>query len=230
MTRRLGTDRNPAGRALRNDFWRAELLKPYGLNLDPAQTSQVIDYLELLIRWNSHINLVAAASPEVWMRRHFAESLYISQFMSLNGRVLDVGSGAGFPVLPLKIMFPQIQPTLLEPVGKKRAFLKEVVRVCGLSEVEMRPERLEDFDADGKLFDVVTSRAVGHFYQLIPQMAGMLREGGKILLWVSARQWREAEAASERVEWEPPILIPDTTQSYIARGVKGWRVLPNNAY
>ncbi|MGH9403017.1 MAG: 16S rRNA (guanine(527)-N(7))-methyltransferase RsmG, partial [Terriglobia bacterium] len=85
-------------------------------------------YLGLLLRWNEKINLTAIRTPEECVTRHFAESLFLARHEQLNGRLLDIGSGAGFPGLALKVAVPELAVTLLEPVAKKRAFLKEVVR------------------------------------------------------------------------------------------------------
>ena len=121
------------------------LLEPFGIDLSADQTSQLVAYLELLLRWNKKINLTGIRDGESCVSRHFGESLYLGRWVRLNGRLLDIGSGAGFPGLSLKIIFPDLSVTLLEPVAKKRAFLKEVARVCGMDLVEVRGERLEDF-------------------------------------------------------------------------------------
>src|SRR5438128_6263048 len=125
----------------------------------------------MLLAWNRRINLVSATTPQECVTRHFGESLFLARWHRLQGRLLDVGSGAGFPGLALKIAWPDLATTLLEPVAKKRAFLKEVVRACGMA-VEVRSERLEEFmgrregpvEGDEKRrrrFDSTTARAVG---------------------------------------------------------------------
>jgi 16S rRNA (guanine527-N7)-methyltransferase len=166
------------------------LLEPFGLSLNSDQIGQVIAYLELLLRWNKRINLTAIRDAETCVSRHFGESLYLGRWVTLNGKLLDIGSGAGFPGLSLKIIFPDLSVTLLEPVAKKRAFLKEVARVCEMSLVEVRPERLEDF-ARGQpppLYDVATARAVGHLEELVPLAARCLKARGDLFLWLSRRQ------------------------------------------
>jgi 16S rRNA (guanine527-N7)-methyltransferase len=169
------------------------LLEPFGLGLSSEQISQVIAYLELLRRWNKKINLTGIRDPESSVRRHFGESLYLSRWVQLQGKLLDIGSGAGFPGLCLKIVFPDLSVTLLEPVGKKRAFLKEVARVCGMNFVEVRRERLEDFAgaASPPVYDAATARAVGHLAALIPQAARCLKPGGELFLWLGPRQARD---------------------------------------
>src|SRR5271157_996079 len=167
-----------------------QLLEPFGLTLSTQQTGQVAAYLELLLRWNEKINLTSIRDPADCVRRHFGESLYLGRCVELSGRLLDIGSGAGFPGLCLKIIFPDLAVTLLEPVGKKRAFLKEVARVCGMNFVEVRRERLEDFAgaAAPPGYDAATSRAVGHMEELIPLALRCLKAEGELFLWLSRRQ------------------------------------------
>jgi 16S rRNA (guanine527-N7)-methyltransferase len=166
------------------------LLEPFGISLSSEQIGQVIAYLGLLLRWNKKINLTGIREAETCVRRHFGESLYLGRWVELNGRLLDIGSGAGFPGLCLKIIFPELCVTLLEPVAKKRSFLKEVARVCGMNFVEVRRERLEDFARAARppVYDAATARAVGHLEELIPLAGRCLKAGGELFLWLSRPQ------------------------------------------
>jgi 16S rRNA (guanine527-N7)-methyltransferase len=186
------------------------LLAPFELHLSQGQTHQLLVYLELLLRWNPRINLTSIRDPEEIVTRHFGESLYIGRWARLQGNLLDIGSGAGFPGLALKIAFPDLATTLLEPVAKKRAFLKEVVRACDFRSVEVRPERLEEFalESGGRNFSSITARAVGHFELLVPAAAKILSPDGRILLWVSRQQGNELKESSDRLEWQQPIAVP----------------------
>ena len=170
-----------------------QLLEPFGLSLSTDQIGQLIAYLELLLRWNKKINLTGIRDAPSCVSRHFGESLYLGRWVELNGRLLDIGSGAGFPGLCLKIIFPDLSVTLLEPVAKKRAFLKEAARVCGMNFVEVRRERLEDFAglAPPPVYDAATARAVGHLEELIPLASRCLKPGGELFLWLSRRQASE---------------------------------------
>src|SRR5205814_3132249 len=122
-----------------------DLLAPFDLDLSSHQVGQVITYLDLLLRWNSKINLTAVRTPQECVTRHFGESLYLSRWVELRGANLDIGSGAGSPGLALNITWPGLGTTLLEPVAKERAFLKEVARACCMEAVEVRSERMEEF-------------------------------------------------------------------------------------
>jgi 16S rRNA (guanine527-N7)-methyltransferase len=198
------------------------LLEPFGLCLTSDQIGQVIAYLELLQRWNTKINLTAIRDPADSIRRHFGESLYLSCRVKLNGSLLDIGSGAGFPGLTLKIVFPDLSVTLLEPIAKKRAFLKEVTRVCGMSMVEVRGERLEDFARTKSLavYDAATARAVGHLEQLIPLASRCLRPGGEMFLWLSRQQAHTIGDIHGEIKKIQAIALPAGAQGEIWYGKK----------
>jgi 16S rRNA (guanine527-N7)-methyltransferase len=185
-----------------------QLLEPFGLNLSADQIGQVITYLELLLRWNEKINLTGIRDAPGCLRRHFGESLYLGRWVELKGKLLDIGSGAGFPGLCLKIIFPDLSVTLLEPVAKKRGFLKEAARVCGMSRVEVRRERLEDFAgsaAPPAVYDAATARAVGHLEELIPLASRCLKAGGELFLWLSRRQASELGYSEMRAVRSLPL-------------------------
>jgi 16S rRNA (guanine527-N7)-methyltransferase len=202
-----------------------ELLTPFGLPLTSDQMTTLRAYLELLLRWNSRMNLTSVRDARECVTRHFGESLYLAKFVELEGRLLDVGSGAGFPGLALKIVFPKLQVTLLEPVGKKRAFLKEVARACQMGDlVEVRSERLSEFmkqrTKTGQWrFAAATSRAVGRLEELIPEVSECLEEGAGLYLWLSHVQHDEVLKAGEGwVEWDPPVSLPLSQHREIWRG------------
>ncbi len=210
-----------------------KLLIPFGLDLSSPQIAQIVTYLELLLRWNRRVNLTAIRTPEECVTRHFGESLYLGRWVELKGANLDVGSGAGFPGLALKIVFPGLQSTLLEPVAKKRAFLKEVIRRCEIESVDVRPERLEelvgrggqDLDAPAVSagecrFDSITVRAVGRLPGLIGTAACCLRPNGRLCLWVSREQSKELIDRDEPVVWQAPIAIPLSARREILVGVR----------
>ena len=103
-----------------------QLLEPFALDLSSAQSDQILAYLQLLLRWNQKINLTAIRDPEECVTRHFGESLFLARPFHLYGDLLDIGSGAGFPGLALKIALPEISVTLIEPVAKKEHFLRKL--------------------------------------------------------------------------------------------------------
>ena len=141
----------------------------------------------------------------------------MASHFELEGRLLDIGSGAGFPGLALKIVFPALAVTLLEPVAKKRAFLKEVARTCGMNSVEVRGERLEQFAASLEVprFDNATCRAVGHLEKLVPLATKCLNPSGHLFLWVSRQQGIRLEEISAPVDWGAPVRIPLSREAEI---------------
>ena len=197
-----------------------ELLEPFGLNLSSSQSSQILAYLNLLLRWNQKINLTAIRDPEECVTRHFGESLFIARHMVLHGALLDIGSGAGFPGLALKIVFPDIFVTLLEPIAKKRAFLKEAARVCGFAQVEVRAERLEDWvrATPPPTHDFATMRAVGNLETLVPLAAKCLKPNGNVLLWLTHEQAPALGSIECGLAWDAPLPIPLTRTGEIWRG------------
>ena len=140
----------------------AALLAPYlgSEGLTPAQLGQLSKYIDLLLKWNARMNLTSVREPEQIVTRHFGESLFTARHLfPLADSVAtlgDVGSGAGFPGLPIAIARPQVRATLIEAHGKKSVFLKEVVRGLGLANVTVVATRAEKCV---ERFDVVTFRA-----------------------------------------------------------------------
>ncbi len=199
------------------------LLEPFALALSSEQTQQLLTYLRLLLAWNRRINLTAVRRAEDCITRHFGESLLVSRYVELIGRLLDIGSGAGFPGLALKIASRDLRVTLLEPSSKKRAFLKEVARSCHLDGVEVRAERLEAFVRQNPLdhFDFVTARAVGSLGRLIPYATRSLRAGGRLCLWLGKGQSQAALSGAQALEWADPIPIPLSRLRQIWIGVRG---------
>lgn len=199
-----------------------DLLSPFELELTSPQISQMLTYLDLLLRWNRKINLTAINGAEECLTRHFGESLYLERWVKLENNLLDIGSGAGFPGLALKIVFPELATTLLEPVAKKRAFLKEVARACRMESVEVRGDRLEDFVRQGATprFSSATSRALGHHKQLIPLVAECLNPKGRLILWVSHAQGQALSEMHDQVEWISPIHLPLSREREIWIGTR----------
>ncbi|MGH9404231.1 MAG: 16S rRNA (guanine(527)-N(7))-methyltransferase RsmG [Terriglobia bacterium] len=186
-----------------------ELLRPYGVELTAEQTGKVRLYLSLLMRWNGRINLTGVRDPRECITRHFGESLMLSRGYELTGRLLDVGSGAGFPGLALKIAFPSLKATLLEPVAKKRAFLKEVARQCGFEQVDVCPQRFVDFCArSNDRFEAITARAVGKVAALADRSMSILADSGRLYLWLTREQARTIVGNTRAARWINELQVP----------------------
>ena len=202
-----------------------QLLEPFDLNLATGQVDQILTYLNLLLRWNQKINLTAIRTPEECVTRHFGESLFIARHLQLHGTLLDIGSGAGFPGLALKITFPELSVTLLEPVAKKRAFLKEAARACGFNQVSVRGERLEELarTTPPPQFDFATMRAVGNIEKIVPLAAQCLRPNGHLLLWLSQQQAAGLGQIPAGLTWSANLPIPLTQSGVVCCGARGNR-------
>ena len=132
----------------------AELLEPFlqteagREELSQAQLQQLSQYLDLLLRWNTKTNLTSVREPEGIVERHFGESLFLARNVSREElrTAIDLGSGAGFPGIPLKIYAPHIAVTLIESQNKKATFLKEVIRNCTLMNINVFSGRAEESD------------------------------------------------------------------------------------
>ncbi len=200
-----------------------ELLSPFALSLSAETIDKLLIYLDLLIRWNRKINLTAIGTAEECVTRHFGESFLISKIVKLRGRLLDIGSGAGFPGLAIKLIAPDLDVILLEPIAKKRAFLKEVIRVCGMTRVEVADSRLEELARaqEPQSFDLITIRAVGGLEPLIRKAAGLLKSGGHFCLWLGRQQVIEIKDDNPDIHWQEPFAIPISRDRRILTGMRG---------
>jgi len=165
----------------------AVLLSPYvGSAAVPADLyEQLSVYLELLLKWNARTNLTAIREPEEIVRRHFGESLFCGLHLPAEATtVLDLGSGAGFPGLPIQLLRPELQVTLAESQHKKASFLREAVRTLGL-QTEVWADRAESMPLSQR-FSVVTLRAVDNMEAAMEAARGRVDAGGCIVSFVTA--------------------------------------------
>src|SRR5258707_13325408 len=123
----------------------AILLSPFSAHLSADQMGKVREYIRILLKWNELINLTAIIEPAEIIARHFGESMFLHSILPVeNGRLADVGSGAGFPGIALKILSPGLQVVLIESNKRKGAFMAEVVRSLELLGAEILPMRFEE--------------------------------------------------------------------------------------
>ena len=209
----------------------AELLAPFlqalpgpPTSLTEAQLEKVSAYLDLLLRWNARINLTAVRDPESMVTRHFGESFFAarqllarSQESAVRGqvRIIDFGSGAGFPGLPLKIFAPAIALTLIESSRKKAAFLKEVVRALALTVVDVFAGRGEDFTS---IADLVTLRAVERYERALGIGARLVAPAGRLALLIGSPQAACTPQLLPTFSWQPPIPIPQSSARVLLVG------------
>jgi 16S rRNA (guanine527-N7)-methyltransferase len=184
--------------------------------LTATQLQNISTYIDMLQRWNARINLTAIRDEEQIVTRHFGESLFAARHLFplssavpsvVKGlEVADVGSGAGFPGIPIKLWAPEISLTLIESNQKKATFLKEVARALTLTDVNIQTARAESLASAS--FAVVTLRAVERFESILPVAANLVVPGGCLALLISQTQLPQAQSALRALDWSDPIAIP----------------------
>ena len=214
----------------------AVLLEPFVEQSLPSSTlDQISIYIDLLLRWNARINLTAIRHPEEIVTRHFGESFFLARHLLPKSgtdhrplttdhrppHVLDIGSGAGFPALPLKLWAPHIHLTLIESNNKKAAFLREVARALTLTNINVITDRAEVLAArpDSPRAEVVTLRAVEHFEAILPQAVTLLAPTATLALLIGAVQIPHLITMAT-INWHPPIPVPQSHARVLSIGVR----------
>src|SRR5208282_726289 len=152
------------------------------------QVQQIQQYIAVLLKWNDKINLTAIRDPREILYRHFCESMYATVAVPVeNGRLADVGSGGGFPGLPIKILRPDLQVFLIESNIKKATFLAEVSRDLELTDLRVLVNRFEDVTEDVAPLDYVCSRALGEFAPLLSWAGSEAIAAKTVILWIGGR-------------------------------------------
>jgi 16S rRNA (guanine527-N7)-methyltransferase len=186
------------------------------LHLEPAMVERFEQYLSLLLKWNARTNLTSVREPDQIVQRHFAESIFAAEQLPSDVKtLLDFGSGAGFPGIPIAICRPKTTVTLAESQGKKAAFLREAVRTLGLK-AEVWAGRVEAMPEE-RVFDAVTLRAVDKMPAACRTAVRRLAEGG----WVGVFATRATEDAIRAVpglRWGDAVTIPGAEQAVLLQG------------
>ncbi len=203
-----------------DDHLLVEIATTWGLSLSPQQFAQFQRYLDELIIWNERFNLTAVRERPAIIRRHLLDSLWLARHWGeAPTSLIDIGSGAGFPGLPLKILRPDLRVTLVEAIGKKADFLRHVINTLDLSGVTVYNERIEVIGhrpGERGQYDLATARAVAELRVLVEYALPLLRVGG-LLLAQKGRDPRDEIAAARQAltilggevrDWHP-VTIPD---------------------
>ncbi len=199
----------------------AQLLAAAGLHpLQAKQTKQFNDYLTLILRWNQKVNLTAVRDAEGILSRHFLESIAAAQAIPASiHTLLDFGSGAGLPGIPIAICRPEIAVTLAESQGKKAAFLREAVRTLDLSTTAIHSGRAETLTAQ---FDCVTLRAVDHMEAAVRAAVQLVGPSGWLALLTTHADLPTLQSAiGPGFLWSTPHPLPGSDQRILALAQRG---------
>jgi len=150
-------------------------------NLSEEQIAQLVKHYSLMRAWNRRINLTRIVEPDGAARLHYADSLFGGRFIEYARRILDIGSGAGFPALPLAVLRPDVEVTALEANQKKSVFLNEARDDLGLANFKVATARLESFDLTG--YDLLTSRALDRAEEILPPVIARLDAHQRFMLY-----------------------------------------------
>jgi len=209
----------------------AELLAPFvgtsegGAILSDKLLEDISIYIDILLRWNARISLTAIRDPEQIIVRHFGEAFFAARRLFPNSArknrcgstLADVGSGAGFPGIPIKLLVPEVSLTLIESNQKKAVFLREVSRALELSDVKIENVRAEVLSG---AFEVITLRAVERFTEVLPVATRLVAPGGRLALLVGKSQLESIPRTSSEITWSPEVPVPLSTSRVFLIGTR----------
>ena len=195
-------------------------LQLYGTIASARLCDQIRAYIDLLLRWNEKTALTAVTQPEEILRFHFGESILAASSVPIrHGRLADVGSGAGFPAVPVRMVSENLSVILIESNQKKATFLAEVGRELQFNNVEVHRSRMEDVSLRGEPVDFVSARAVRIDHDFLDWSHHSLSLTGSIVLWLGEEDASKISRSSQW-KWEDPIRIPQSERRVILHGKK----------
>jgi 16S rRNA (guanine527-N7)-methyltransferase len=195
-------------------------LGEFQISVDSEQVVLIQRYMKTLLRWNEKLNLTAIRDPLEILYRHFCESMFAAGAIPVDkGRLADIGSGPGFPGIPLKIIRPELELCLVESNIKKGTFLAEVVRELQLKNTRVMISRYEELGEELTPLDYVCSRAVGEFQPFLEWAGSERVQASQVIFWIGGRDLEEVRKL-RNWQWLEPILIPKSLQRYLLVGKK----------
>jgi 16S rRNA (guanine527-N7)-methyltransferase len=190
----------------------------FNLTLTDLQVQQIQQYTKILWTWKDKVNLTAIRDPVEILYRHYCESMFGATLLPVeNCRLADIGSGGGFPGIPLKIIRPDLHIFLVESSIKKATFLAEVIRELGLTDTRVLVSRYEELGEEVTPLDVVCSRALGDFTNFLAWAASPQVAAKQVLLWLGGRDLDEVRLQSSWT-WSEPISVPKSLQRFLLLG------------
>lgn len=181
----------------------AQKAQQFQIQLSEKEQNQFYQYMQLLLEWNEKINLTAIIQPDEILIKHFIDSISIAPYITKDAKILDVGTGAGFPGVPLNIVLKNSEITLLDSLNKRVKFLNEVIEKLGLEKIEAIHGRAEEFcQIAGKResYDIITSRAVAKLSVLLEYMLPFAKIGGKCICMKSSDIEEELQEAQKAIQ------------------------------
>lgn len=190
----------------------------FHIAVDDKQVALIQQYMRVLAHWNEKLNLTAIRDPLEILHRHFCESMFAGSAVPIDsGRLADIGTGAGFPGIPLKILRPELELFLVESNIKKGTFLAEVLRDLELANARVLISRFEELGEELAPLDYVCARAVGDYGPFLRWAASAQLSAGRLVLWVGGRDLDEIRKSAEW-EWQEPLAVPQSLRRYILVG------------
>lgn len=171
-------DENEFNKIIKDD------LKKVNLTFNKQQISQLYEYMHILLEWNKNINLTRITNPQECIKKHFIDSLSVVKYINKKDKIIDVGTGAGFPGVPIKIAMPDTDIVLLDTINKKIKFLDVVIKKLELKYIKTIHGRAEDYGRDNKYrekYDIAIARAVAPLNILIEYVIPFIKVGGMCL-------------------------------------------------
>ena len=197
-----------------------ENLKQLNIQLSDLQIDQFYQYMNILIEWNKVMNLTGITDPEEIISKHFIDSLTVLNKIDKNDEIIDVGTGAGFPGIPIKIALPETKIVLLDSLNKRIKFLNEVIKILKLKNIETIHGRAEDYGKNKKhreVYDISIARAVAPLNILSEYLIPFAKVGGKCLCMKGANSEEEINSSKRAIEelggkliYTEEFLIPNT--------------------
>jgi len=195
-------------------------LEGFGVSANDEQVVLIQKYMRILLQWNEKLNLTAIRDPLEILNRHFCESMFAAVSVPIeSGRLADIGTGAGFPGIPLKILRSELELFLVESNIKKGTFLAEVLRDLELPNARVLISRYEELGEELAPLDFVCARAVGDYGPFLKWAASEQLSANRLVLWIGGRDLDEARKSTVW-EWQEPAAVPQSLRRFILVGTK----------